>query len=271
MTSPDHQMPESVRGCGQRLRTARVAAGLDITDVATRLRMPVRVVESLESEDWSRLGAPVYVRGQLRSYGRLLGLATEALHVASGVAPVEPVKLVPRSFVPPMQRLAEQAARRIVYVVITALIAVPVWLATRPHLGEPLAVSAPLDMPADVRGEAPPASKQVREPTPIAASMTPVATRAGHASGQSSLSLHVSADSWVKVMATDGSVLEEALLRAGDERRFAPGHAGGFVIGNASAVELRRDGQPLDLAPFLRADVARFAVSSDGSLAPAAQ
>ncbi|HST46093.1 MAG TPA: RodZ domain-containing protein [Luteimonas sp.] len=269
MTSPDLQMPESARGCGQRLRTARVAAGLDITDVATRLRMPVRVVESLESEDWSRLGAPVYVRGQLRSYGRLLGLATEALHVASGVAPVEPIKLVPRSFVPPMQRLAEQAARRIVYVVITALIAVPVWLATRPHLGEPLAVSAPLDMPAVVRGDAP-ASGQTRAPTPIVASMTPVATASSRASAPSALSLHVSGDSWVKVMAADGSVLEEALLRAGDERRFAAGDVSGFVIGNAGAAQLRRDGRAVDLAPFLRANVARFAVSSDGSLAPAA-
>ena len=64
---PEGHMPDGDRGCGARLRKAREAAGLTQADVASRLKMPVRVVDSLESEDWSRLGAPVFVRGQLRS------------------------------------------------------------------------------------------------------------------------------------------------------------------------------------------------------------
>jgi cytoskeleton protein RodZ len=54
-------------GCGQRLRAAREAAGLSLHDVAGRLKMPVRIIEALEAEDWARIGAPVFVRGQLRS------------------------------------------------------------------------------------------------------------------------------------------------------------------------------------------------------------
>ena len=54
-------IPEGVAGCGRRLREAREAAGLSLADVGARLKMPVRVVESLEREDWSRLGAPVFV------------------------------------------------------------------------------------------------------------------------------------------------------------------------------------------------------------------
>ena len=94
----------------RRLRKAREAAGLTEADVAERLKMPVRVVRSLEAEDWSRLGAPVFVRGQLRSYSRLLGLMTAPMVAASGVAPIEPPALVPRSYTPPMQRLVEQVA-----------------------------------------------------------------------------------------------------------------------------------------------------------------
>ena len=38
-----------------------------------------KVVRSLEQEDWQRLGAPVFVRGQLRSYARLLNVNLEPL------------------------------------------------------------------------------------------------------------------------------------------------------------------------------------------------
>ena len=134
MTGSNESMSEAERGVGMRLRKAREAQGLTIEDVASRLKMPVRVVQSLEEEDWSRLGAPVFVRGQLRSYSRLLGLVTSTTLEASGLAPIEPTPLVPRSYTPRMTRLFEQGTRRLVYIVLTAAIVVPVWLATKPHL-----------------------------------------------------------------------------------------------------------------------------------------
>src|SRR5690606_26383262 len=175
MMPPDHNTTDANAGCGQRLRSAREAAGLSVQDVATRLKMPVRVVESLEAEDWSRLGAPVFIRGQLRSYGRLLGLVTETVHVASGVDPIRPVELTPRTYVPRMRIIAEQSARRLVYVVITAAIALPVWFGTQPHLAQQDTVSGSLDVPADIAGTA--VAQAPRGPTPLVASMAPVAQR----------------------------------------------------------------------------------------------
>jgi cytoskeleton protein RodZ len=64
---PGGIVPDGDRGCGARLRKAREAAGLTEADVAARLKMPLSVVKSLEDENWDRLGAPVFVRGQLRS------------------------------------------------------------------------------------------------------------------------------------------------------------------------------------------------------------
>ena len=76
MTSHPDNPHHALAGCGQRLKQAREAAGMSIDDVAARLHMPARIVSSLEAEDWSRLGAPVFVRGQVRSYSRLMGLVT---------------------------------------------------------------------------------------------------------------------------------------------------------------------------------------------------
>jgi len=59
------------------------------------------------------------------------------------------------------------------------------------------------------------------------------------------------------------------LLAAGQSRSYAAGKVRHVVLGNAPAVAVQKGGQPLDLAPFIRANVARFTVSSDGSLAPA--
>ena len=270
MMPPDDNMTDANRGCGQRLRAAREAAGLSLQDVASRLKMPVRVVASLEAEDWSRLGAPVFIRGQLRSYARLLGLATEAVHTASGVAPVRPVELTPRTYVPRMRLIAEQSARRLVYVVITAAIALPVWLATRPHLAPQDLVSGSLDVPVDIAGGA--VKQAPRGPTPLVASMAPVTQRpvpAAAAQRAPALELRTSGDSWVEITTPDGRVLEQALLASGATRSFAAGEVGGVVLGNAGAVEVRHNGVQQDISPYLRANVARFTVSSDGSLAPA--
>ena len=272
MMPPDQNTTDANRGCGQRLRTAREAAGLSVQDVATRLRMPVRVVESLEAEDWSRLGAPVFIRGQLRSYGRLLGLATEAVHLASGVDPIRPVELTPRTYVPRMRIIAEQSARRLVYVVVTAAIALPVWLATQPHLTPQDTVSASLDVPAGIPGEL--LEQGPRGPTPLVASMAPVAPRpatslpAPRQVAAAALELRLAEDSWVELTAPDGSVIEQTLMPAGTVRSFAAGDVGGIVLGNAGAVDVRRNGVEQDISPYLRANVARFTVSSDGSLAP---
>lgn len=259
----DIGIPEAATGCGRRLRDAREAAGLSLADVGERLKMPVRVVESLECEDWSRLGAPVFVRGQLRSYSRLLGLTTEPIVAASGVAPVAPAELQPRTYTPPMQRFAEQASRRFVYVVLTAAIVVPVWLATRPHLAQVTAQTASLDVsvPQSAHSTAEAAQPMVASLTPLPASQPASAM----------LALKLNAQSWVQVTGSDGRVLESGMLDAGQQREYRADQVAHVVIGNASAAEVRWNGEAQDLTAFRRANVARFTVSSDGRLQPSAE
>src|SRR5690606_40600346 len=194
--------------------------------------------------DWSRLGAPVFVRGQLRSYSKLLGLTIEPVVEAAGVEPVRPPTLTPRTYVAPWQRFAEQAARRFVARVVTVAIAIPVRLAPRPHLDIVAHEGAPLDAPATDATRSPAPAEPATDPHPLVASLAPIPARAP------ALSLRFSGESWVEVMDAEGKVLEQALLHAGDRRKYEPGEVGSVVLGNASAVEVRQQGRKADIAPF---------------------
>lgn len=261
ITSPDNTH-QAMAGCGDRLKQAREAAGLSIDDVAARLYMPARVVRSLEAEDWSRLGAPVFVRGQVRSYSRLVGLTTAPMMAALDVGPIEPSHLVSRTHTPRAQWWAEQIGRRLVYIVLTLSLAVPAWVATRQHLSGNANDAAPLDVPAKVGLVEPvvPVSRRT-----VMASMGPVATTQVDAP-VSEIVLRTHGETWVDAVAADGSSIEKGLLPSGSERRFAAAQVARLTIGNASAVDVQSKGQQVDLAPFTRTNVARFAVSSDGSL-----
>jgi len=257
------------QGCGDALRSARERAGLSIQDVSQRLKMPVKVVQALEAGQWDQSGGAVFVRGQLRSYGRLLKVDVEPFLHQAETAVSPPAELVSHGHTPPIQYFFESFKRRAVYVVLTLVIVTPIWMALRPASGPaPETATASLDVvpdaaPATERAEE--ASKPAGRPSaaPFVASMTPLprATAAW-------LSLTFKGDSWVEINAPDGRKVEHALVRAGEERRFAQGEVGRIKLGDATAVEVQQAGSTVDLTPFQRANVARFAVSSEGSLAP---
>ncbi len=63
--------PERV---GDRLRAARMAAGLDLSDVATKTRVPLRHLQAIESGDYAALPGSTYCVGFVRSYARVVGV-----------------------------------------------------------------------------------------------------------------------------------------------------------------------------------------------------
>jgi len=72
------------------LRATRESQGISIDEVAQKLHLSREVVFSLEEGDYEHLGAPVFVRGHLRNYARLLGLPEEALSVTLDESEPEP-------------------------------------------------------------------------------------------------------------------------------------------------------------------------------------
>jgi cytoskeleton protein RodZ len=273
----DTMSDDSIReGIGARLRKAREAAGMSVAEASAKLKMQTHIVEALEREDWPKLGAPVFIRGQLRSYAKLLGLPADAIVETVAMPAARPADLVPQTYTPRIQRVAEQTKLRLVYLVLTAAIAVPVWLATRPHATSSDDTSASLELPP---GETLPADPGVApgpqpaanatQAAPLTASMTPMPQpRPPALQAAPDISVSFSGESWVKLSGADGTVIEQTLIQSGQQRNFAAGQIGKAVLGNAAAVSVRVRGQPIDLTPYIRANVVRFTVSADGSLQP---
>ncbi len=66
-------------GFGAALAAAREAKGLTRNEVAERLKLSPRQIEALEAEDWAGLPDPIFVRGFVRNYARLLEIDADAL------------------------------------------------------------------------------------------------------------------------------------------------------------------------------------------------
>lgn len=251
-----------------------------LDDAARTLKVPMHVVEAIESERWDRLGAPVYARGLIRSYARLLGIDLQTVLAQAHVTRIEPVELVSHTHTPRYKLWFEGIARRLVYVAVTAMVAVPTWYWMRSSAPpattttasldaippQPAAGTAPVaDRPADAARGAGTVPATHEAALPYVASMT----AAPKAADVASLLLRFTGDSWFRVLGPEGQVVEQGLLHAGEERAFGPGQATKVMLGNASAVEVQQGGTTLDLAPYRKANVARFTVSSDGSVVPA--
>lgn len=114
---------------GQQLREGRRKKSLTLEEASAQLRLPYSTLEALEAGRQADLGPPVYVRGYLQNYARLLGLD---LHLPdSPETRPEPEELEPpvmnlRPSVGRGRRLVDQYAKLASYLVATVVVALPV-------------------------------------------------------------------------------------------------------------------------------------------------
>lgn len=59
---------------GGRLRNQRERRGLTLVQVSSELHIDQHLLAALEEDNYDALGAPIFVKGHLRNYARLLGL-----------------------------------------------------------------------------------------------------------------------------------------------------------------------------------------------------
>ena len=133
---------------GQRLAAAREQRGLTVADVAARLRLPLKLVERLERDDYAGISDGVFLRGYLSSYARLVGVPEEqAIRVVQTHARTAP--LIATGTISHTRYLLDRYSGSATYLVLTAIIVVPaVWLATHGGIEQSLVRTTPLDPPA---------------------------------------------------------------------------------------------------------------------------
>ena len=73
----DKQKPESRPGGlgpGERLQAARIQKSLSIDDVAGRMHLSTAILEAIEENRFEEITAPIFVKGYLRAYARIVAL-----------------------------------------------------------------------------------------------------------------------------------------------------------------------------------------------------
>jgi cytoskeleton protein RodZ len=298
---PADAQPES--SLGQRLREERERRGWNLDEVSTRLRLPQRVVATLESNDFARIEHDVYLRGYLASYARLLGIPLQAVDTKVRERNVAPPALVATGRISHSRYLFQRYSVPTVYVILTGLIVAPaVWLATHGGLDQNLArvssleQSLPLETPPIATPSAPSTTTAsntaaaASTPTPSAsteaasaaelplmASMVPAlkheaapATEpvAPAVAGRHEITLRLKEASWVELVAADGRRVEFGLLAAGSSKTYTVDQPVSVRLGNSANAELLVDGRSVDLVPFRRAAVAHLKLVDGNATAP---
>jgi cytoskeleton protein RodZ len=285
----EHRLETSGDSIGPRLRAAREVRGLSVADCGRQLHLPIKVLERLEAEDFGPAEDFVFLRGALKGYAKFLGLPPCSCDdVLRAVAPPEQPALVSVARTSQTRWLLQRYGTAATYIVLTATIAVPlVLLGLRGGLHRPTARIVSLDQPA-ASSAAPKASVPVShvatvtpkaDDAPFRASMTPfaaiglnddsaasmptagttpVATSAP--AGQHTLTLNASADCWFEITDADGNKVDSGMLHAGDSRSWNSTGVLHVTLGNASGVNVVRDGQPFPLDSVGHANVAHFDV-----------
>jgi len=258
---------------GQILRDAREAQGITLEDAAARLRLMQRQVEAMETDDFESLDPPVFARGFVRNYARLLGLAPEALLARMEGAPAEPAAV---SHAAPPQPHSWLSSPWLILLLLGLLVAVamPValywWLNSEREddsskrvppavqaTPSPVTVSPPVAAPPSAIQLAP-----VPPATPAAGTTEPAEVDAPAAPETPAVSgvlhLEFGDKSWVEIKDASGRMLHRQLNPPGT-RIDIPGQPPfDVVIGNAAQARVTYNGRPIDLKPFIEATVARF-------------
>ncbi|MCQ4166416.1 helix-turn-helix domain-containing protein [Tahibacter harae] len=289
---------------GQRLRAARERRGWSLDEVSTRLRLPQRVVTTLENNDFQRIEYDVYLRGYLASYARLLEIPLQAVDSQLRERQAPPPALVATGRISHSRYLFQRYSVPTVYVILTGLIVAPaVWLATHGGLDQNLARLAPLEQaqpdvaprtpvtlpldstaaadPAALAAPAPAPAEEAAKPAvelPLMASMVPAIKHEEPAAppapalppGSYEVSLRLKDASWVEVIGADGQRVEFGLLPAGSSKTYAIGQPVSVRLGNSANAELLVNGKAVDLTPFRRAAVAHLKLVDGAAVAPAA-
>lgn len=264
-------------GPGDRLRTAREQRGLSVREAAKRLRLDPSVIDALEADNFAALPAPIFVKGYLNAYARLLGLPPEeciAEYTAAVDGAVPPPLVIRRGT---GDGIEPSSLRRVALVswlvALAAIVMVVLWWVARPApVVEPTpAVQAPIvpsieparepianpvevgpdDADDAIMLETVPDVELDRVPPPEV--VEPGLT----------VRLFYRAESWTEIVDATGTRLYFDLARTGSVVEVEGAPPFSVFLGNSPAVDIEVDGRRFDQSRYNRSgNVARFTIDA---------
>jgi len=265
----------SLQGVGRLLVEAREKSGLSVDEVASRLRLMPRQVRALESGDIDALPGPAFVRGFLRNYAKLLQVDAEPLLEACRVhgPEISPSQISLHSeniLIVGRERKGWSiylAAVAIIILMLAAWFAYMDFTSGKSEPAEPANAAIPHDLPETAMMPQPieslPQTADGVQPAPTEPAATPQVTpeeppAPAAAAGASTLVLSTTQTSWVSVQDRDGKEIFSRNVTSGNSETITGTPPLKLVIGNATGMQLTYNGSPVDLAPHIRANVARL-------------
>lgn len=258
---------------GQILRETREAQGMSVDDASMRLRLMHRQVTAMEADDFASLGPPVFARGFVRNYARLLGLDADPLLERLVGAPAEPSAIVQPAPQLPQSWLTSPWVLLLLLgllVLVAAPLALYLWLNSDGDGDERIATPPAQSVPATVPTEAPAAeaaddaaAPETADPAAAGAEGQPAGAGTVDAPqaatpGKSTLRLEFAAESWTEIRDATKRYVHRQLNAAGTRVDVTGEPPFEVVIGNAGQARLTYNGRPIDLKPFTDSTVARF-------------
>lgn len=282
-----------VASVGEQLSAARKACSLEVIDVAQTLKLGARQVEALENGDWDLLPGQTFIRGIVRNYARLVQIDYAPLMVQLDQILKKPddtlklpeakVSSMPRgaSFGPPRRdRLVVIFGLLLVIAAALAYFLLAKDLSSlRDSAQATIDSLAQKDVPepgADQSGKPsvepvfPPGATAQQVMNPQASGPLEPATQEAapasasepkdktFATGSGQLRFVAEKESWVEVRDRDGRVVFSERLAPAAERLVNGDGPLSLVIGYAPGVKVFLRGEPVELAPHTRGDVARL-------------
>lgn len=191
---------------GERLKRAREGKNLTLEDVASRTRIPLRHLNSIEDGNWDALPAVTYAVGFARSYARAVGLdeADIAQELRDQLGSPRPVVTAPEYYEPADPARVPPVTIAIIAAVI-AIVLVSGYLIWRAGVYEeapPPAADVPIaDAPAE------PAPQQPAGPQPLIP----------EAAADQPVTLVATEEVWLRIDAADrGEALFQGIMQPGD-------------------------------------------------------
>jgi cytoskeleton protein RodZ len=247
-----------------------------VEEVATRLRLMQRQVEAIEADDFASLGQPVFARGFVRNYAKLLDLPPEAL-LARMAGESADTRVVTQPPAPPPRSWLSSPWLILLMLGLVVAVAVPIglylWLNSdsgeeeaqtmpaSPALTAEPAVSPPAtDSAAEPAAPPAPPAEPAKAAVAVAASEHPAAAAANAepSSPARVLNFEFGDESWVEIRDASGRMVHRQLNTPGSQVEVTGRPPFDLVVGNAAQVRMTYNGRPIDLEPFIEVTVARF-------------